>query len=173
VQMMGKLIDDLLSFSRLGKKELTSSKIDMVNLIWDVWNELKLSNSERKIVLEVMDVPDGHGDRALIKQVYANLLDNAVKFTKHRKEARIEAGGYARGNENIYYVKDNGVGFDMAYKGKLFGVFQRLHSAEEFEGTGVGLATVQRIVHRHGGRVWAEAEIDRGACLYFSLSRKE
>jgi two-component system sensor kinase len=122
--------------------------------------------------LTLNSMPSGYGDSTLIKQVYFNLLSNAVKFTKLRDPARIEAGGYTEGNEDVYYIKDNGVGFDMAYYDKLFGVFQRLHSPDDFEGTGVGLANVQRIIHRHEGRVWAEGKVDEGATFYFSLLRK-
>ena len=114
-------------------------------------------------------MPAGYGDRTLIRQVYANLFINAVKFTKYKNPAQIEAGGYIDGNANVYYVKDNGVGFDMAYYDKLFGIFQRLHSADDFEGTGVGLATVQRAVSMHGGHAWAEGKVDEGATFYFSL----
>ena len=113
-------------------------------------------------------MPPGYGDRALIKQVYMNLLSNAVKFTKFEDPALIEVGGYVDGSDDGYYVKDNGVGFDMTYYDKLFGVFQRLHKADEFEGTGIGLATIQRMINRHGGRVWAEGKVDEGATFYFS-----
>jgi two-component system sensor kinase len=172
-QMMGQLIDDLLAFSRLGRKQMSMSKIDMDQLVRDVWKELQAINPDRNMELTLKGVLPGYGDRALIKQVYFNLLGNAVKFTKHMDAAYIEAGGDTDGNEDVYYVKDNGVGFDMAYYDKLFGVFQRLHSADDFEGTGVGLAIVQRIIHRHGGRVWAEGKPDKGTCFYFTLTGKE
>jgi PAS domain S-box-containing protein len=168
-QMMGQLIDDLLTFSRLGRKDVSKSKIDMEALISDVWKELQVISPDRKINLTVNSMPSGYGDRTLIKQVYTNLLSNAVKFTKFRDPALIEVGGHADGNDDVYYVKDNGVGFDMTYYDKLFGVFQRLHKADEFEGTGIGLATVHRMINRHGGRVWAEGKVDEGATFYFSL----
>lgn len=171
-QMMGKLIDDLLSFSRLGRLEINMSSLDMEGLINDVWKELQIINPDRKLVLNLSNIPPGWGDRTLIKQVYSNLLSNAVKYTKPRAEAYIETSGYTEGNENIYYIKDNGVGFDMDYYDKLFGVFQRLHSTDDYEGTGVGLAIVQRIIHRHGGRVWAEGKVEEGATFYFALQRK-
>lgn len=167
-QMMGRLIDELLTFSRLGRKKISLSRLDMREIFRDIWQELCVINPDRRMALELMGLPSAYGDKTLIKQVFANLLANAVKFTKNRDEARIEIGGKADENEHVYYVKDNGVGFDMAYYDKLFGVFQRLHS-DEFEGTGVGLATVQRIVHKHGGRVWAEGKVGEGAVFYFSL----
>lgn len=172
-QMMGKLIDDLLAFSRLGRMELNMSRLDMEGLVNDVWMEIQIINPERKIDFKANHVPPGLGDRTLIKQVYSNLLSNAVKYTKNKSKAFIETGGSQNKNENIYYIKDNGVGFDMEYYDKLFGVFQRLHSADDYEGTGVGLAIVQRIIHRHGGRVWAESKVDEGATFYFSLPVKE
>jgi PAS domain S-box-containing protein len=167
--LMGQLIDDLLAFSRLGRKHISLTLLDIDALVRDVWKEMQNMNPDRNMVLTVNSIPPGCGDRALIKQVYINLLSNAVKFTRNRETAHIEAGGYSDGSEVVYYVRDNGVGFDMQYCDKLFGVFQRLHSADDFEGTGVGLAIVQRIVHRHGGRVWAEGKIDQGACIYFTL----
>ena len=172
-QMMGQLIDDLLAFSHLGRKDMSMSKIDMDQLVREVWTVLIDVNPGRNMIMTVNGIPPGCGDRSLIKQVYFNLISNAVKFTKYRDAARIEAGGYTEGNENIYYVRDNGTGFDMAYYDKLFGVFQRLHNGDDFEGTGVGLATVQRIVHRPGGRVWAEGKVDEGATFYFSLPSSE
>ena len=172
-QIMGKLIDDLLSFSRLGRLELNMSKLDMESLVNDVWMELQIINPDRKIDLKIKDIPPGWGDRTLIKQVYSNLLSNAVKYTKFKDKAYMETGGYRERDENIYYIKDNGVGFDMEYYDKLFGVFQRLHSADDYEGTGVGLAIVQRIIHRHGGRVWAEGKVEEGATFYFTLLQRD
>ncbi|MBI4632584.1 MAG: PAS domain S-box protein [Deltaproteobacteria bacterium] len=172
-RMMGQLIDDLLAFSRLGRKDMATSKIDMNNLIRDVWKELQIINPGRTMKLKIKDLPYCHGDQALIKQVCFNLLSNAVKFTKFKKVANIEVGGHPQENEIEYYVKDNGIGLDMAYYDKLFGVFQRLHSTHDFEGTGVGLAIVQRIIHRHGGQAWAEGKIDQGACFYFTLPIRE
>jgi PAS domain S-box-containing protein len=171
-RMMGQLIDDLLAFSRLGKKHMSISKLGMDAVIMDVWKELQTVNPERDMKLTLNSMPSGYGDRTLIKRVYFNLISNAVKFTKLRGEAHIEAGGYTEGKEDVFYIKDNGVGFDMAYYDKLFGVFQRLHNPDDFEGTGVGLATIQRIIHRHDGRVWAEGKVDEGATFYFSLPRK-
>jgi len=168
-RMMGQLIDDLLAFSRLGRAQLSKVMLDIGELIREIWEELKAINPDRRLTLKIAEIPPCRGDRGLIKQVLVNILSNAVKFTRGREEALIEAGGYNKDGEIVYYVRDNGVGFDMQYHDKMFGVFQRLHSADEFEGTGVGLAIVQRIIHRHGGRIWAEGKIDRGACFYFSL----
>ena len=132
-------------------------------------DELRPSWKDRDVELRVGELPACWGDPALLKQVWVNLLSNALKFTRRREAAVIEVGAYEEGTHPVYYVKDNGVGFDMRYVGKLFGVFQRLHKAEEYEGTGVGLAIVQRIVHRHGGRVWAEAKVGQGATFWFTL----
>lgn len=173
-QMMGKLIDDLLAFSRLGRMEINMTRLHMEDLINDVWKEIQIINPGRKLVLKINNInPRSWGDRSLIRQVYSNLLSNAVKYTKFNKETSIEAGSYQEGREDVYYVRDNGVGFDMNYYDKLFGVFQRLHSSDEYEGTGVGLAIVQRIIHRHGGRVWAEGEEGKGATFYFTLLRRD
>jgi light-regulated signal transduction histidine kinase (bacteriophytochrome) len=130
-------------------------------------------NPERRIQFSVQKLPHASGDQALIKEVLVNLLSNAFKFSKFRETATVEVGAYPEKERNVYFVKDNGVGFDMQYYDKLFSVFQRLHSAEEFEGTGVGLAIVQRIVRRHGGSVWAEGKVGEGATFYFTLARKE
>jgi len=168
-RVMGQLIDDLLAFSRMGKQEMALRKLEMDDLFKGAWAELKLANADRKMTLTIGRMPPALGDRGLMKQVVINLLSNAVKFTKNQDDARIKAGAFAGDDEIVFYVKDNGAGFDMQYSEKLFGVFQRLHRVEEFEGTGVGLAIVQRIIHRHGGRVWAESDIGRGACFYFTL----
>jgi len=169
---MGQLIDELLAFSRLGRRILAMSGLDMGELIGDVWEELKVINPNRRIILKIDEpLPPGLGDRTLIRQVFSNLLSNAIKFTGIRDNGLIEVSGCANSDENVYCVRDNGAGFDMRYYDKLFTVFQRLHSAEDFEGTGGGLAIVQRIIHRHGGRIWAEGEVGKGACFSFTLRR--
>ena len=168
-QKMGTLIDDLLAFSRLGRKAVTPCDIDMEDLLREVWEDLKAITAGRRIGFKIGAIPRAMGDRTLIKQVFTNLLSNAVKYTRLRDEALIEATGYPKGTENVYCIRDNGAGFDMADYDKLFTVFQRLHDPETFEGTGVGLAIVQRIVHRHGGRVWAEGEAGKGATFHFTL----
>ena len=168
-QKMGQLIEDLLALSRLGRKQMEISEIDMAKLAKSVFDELKTTVPERLIELDMKALPSAHGDPSMIRQVFVNLLSNAIKFTRPKEKAVIEISGTTKGNENIYCVKDNGVGFDMQYINKLFGVFQRLHSAEEFEGTGVGLAIVQRIIYRHGGRVWGEGNVKEGATFCFTL----
>jgi|GEM_PF-3172644 len=171
-EKMGQLISDLLAFSRLSRQHLKSSEVNMSELAKTVGDELKLANTGRKLDVQIGSLPSAQGDRAMLRQVLINLLSNAVKFTRNEDTATIEVAGSSSETENVYHVKDNGVGFDMQYAGKLFNIFQRLHTQEEFEGTGVGLAIVQRIVHRHGGRVWAESKLDEGATLYFALPRK-
>ena len=168
---MGRLIDDLLAFSRLGRKELDTTRVDMTDLVRAVAAELQpAEDADEPTTITVGALPAARGDRALLRQVITNLVQNAVKFSRGRPAPRIDVGTQAAvDGQNVYFVKDNGVGFDMRYAGKLFGVFQRLHSDAEFEGTGVGLATVQRIVHRHGGRVWAEAKSGEGATFFFTL----
>jgi light-regulated signal transduction histidine kinase (bacteriophytochrome) len=166
---MGLLIDDLLAFSRLGRQQMAFAPVDMALLANAVFMELKSQEKERHIEFKVGALPAAFGDRAMLRQVLQNLLANAVKFTCRQARARIELGARTEKGETIYHVRDNGVGFDMAYAHKLFGVFQRLHGADEFEGTGVGLALVQRIVQRHGGRVWAESGAMGGATFFFSL----
>jgi two-component system sensor kinase len=172
VQQMGQLIDGLLNLSRLGKQELAVVTLDMTDLVGDTWKELQVINPDRIIELTVSSMPNAYGDMILIKQVYLNLLGNAIKFTKQCTAAKIEVGGYTKDKEHVYYIKDNGAGFDMAYYDKLFGMFQRLHHAEDYEGTGIGLAIVQRVIHKHGGRVWAEGKVDNGATFYFTLPSK-
>jgi PAS domain S-box-containing protein len=171
-RIMGDLIDDLLAFSRLGRQEVRAQKIDMGGLVTSIFGELGAQDPERQMQLILNPLPAAFGDRNLINQVLVNLLGNAVKFTKSREKAIIEVGGWTEGKEDIYFVKDNGVGFDMRYVDKVFGVFQRLHRREEFEGTGVGLAIVQRIINRHGGRVWATGKVNSGAAFYFALPRQ-
>ena len=166
---MGKLIDDLLTFSRLGRKELEKSAVDMTVLMHGVMDELRRLEPGRRVAVRVDPLHPARADGNMIRQVLTNLIANAWKFTRDRPEATIEIGYASTPEETTYFVRDNGAGFDMAYANKLFGVFQRLHRTEEFEGTGVGLAIVQRIVQRHGGRVWAEGAVDRGATFYFTL----
>lgn len=170
----GELIDDLLEFSRLGRQSMRFASVPMGTLVQEAADDLQMMLKERTIELRVADVPPSHGDSRLLKLVWANVLSNAFKYTQYRTQAIIEVGWMPddlNADHITYYVKDNGVGFDMRYVQKLFGVFQRLHRKEEFEGTGVGLAIVQRIVHRHGGRVWAEGKVDGGATFYFSLRK--
>ena len=172
VAKMGRLIDDLLAFSRLGRDAMKPRHVDMTTLARTVLEDITAAEPDRTIDARVADLPDAHGDVTLLRQVWANLLGNAVKYTRPRSPAVIQVNGRTQDEEVVYSVRDNGVGFDMAYVGKLFMVFQRLHKASEFEGTGVGLALVQRIVLRHNGRVWAEARHGEGATFYFALPRK-
>lgn len=168
---MGRLIDDLLAFSQLGRKELVKAETSMNNIVGNICEEQKLIEGQRKIEFIIRELPSAVADPVTIRQVWVNLISNAVKYTRHKDQVRIEIGSEKQGDLQVYYVKDNGAGFDMTYYNKLFGVFQRLHSQKEFEGTGVGLAIVQRVVTKHGGRVWAEAKPDEGATFYFTLKR--
>jgi len=170
---MGRLIDDLLNLARVGRKQLSMQVTGLNSLAEEVKADLKRANPDRLIEWKVETLPFVECDPALMKQVFANLLANAVKFTRPRKPAVIEVGVTSQNCARAVFVRDNGVGFSMRYANKLFGVFQRLHRAEDFEGTGVGLATVQRIIHKHGGRVWAEAELDKGATFYFTLGSSD
>jgi len=171
-QRMGTLIDELLSFSRLSRKEIKPTEIDMKALAYSAFGELTLEEQRDRIDFKIGRLPVVEGDTALIHQVWINLISNAIKFTSKKDRAFIEVGTKKSTDENVYYVHDNGAGFDIQYVDKLFGVFQRLHSEDEFDGTGVGLAIVQRIVQRHGGRVWAEGEVDKGATFYFALPKE-
>jgi signal transduction histidine kinase len=166
---MGQLIDDLLAFSRVGRGEMRSVEIDLTSLARAVFAECAAGAAGRQVRLNLNPLLPARGDPSLIRQVLVNLLSNAIKYTRPRAEAEVELGSRADGNDNVYWVKDNGVGFDPRYAHKLFGIFQRLHSDEEFKGTGVGLALVQRIVSRHRGRVWAEGKPNEGAVFYFTL----
>jgi signal transduction histidine kinase len=169
---MGRLIDDLLALSRLGRQPLKAATISLGNLAQDAFREAAANEQNRDIVFTLGELAECCGDANLMRQVLINLLSNAVKFTRHAKPARIHFGSERQNREIVYFVRDNGAGFDMRYAGKLFGVFQRLHGPEEFAGTGVGLAIVKRIVERHGGRVWAEAEPGKGATFYFTLGHE-
>ena len=170
-QRMGRLMDDLLNFSRLGRKELEIAPVDLTALAQTVVRDLRQAEPERRVEVSVAALPSVQGDYSLLRQVLTNLIGNAFKFTRHRPEARVEIGSRSEGGETAFYVRDNGTGFDMRYATKLFGVFQRLHRDDEFEGTGVGLALVQRIVRRHGGRIWAEGAVGKGATFYFSIPK--
>jgi light-regulated signal transduction histidine kinase (bacteriophytochrome) len=172
-QRMGLLIDDLLTFSRLGRAPLRTERMEMNALVTEILDELRPELDGRPIDLRVGPLGTAEADPALLRQAWANLLGNAIKFTRGRSPAVIEVGcrgAAAPGGATVYHVKDNGAGFDMRYAGKLFGVFERLHRAEEYEGTGVGLAIVRRVVERHGGRAWAESRPGAGATFYFTLA---
>ena len=170
INLMGVLIENLLSFSRVQKASMSISVIDMDKLSREVWNEIRTANKERKLNFKITKIKPGYGDLTLIRQVLFNLFSNAVKFTKNQKRSIIEMSSYIESDKTVYCIKDNGAGFDMAHYDKLFGVFQRLHSNEEYEGTGIGLAIVQRIINRHGGRVWANSEVEKGATFCFTLN---
>jgi K+-sensing histidine kinase KdpD len=172
-QKMGKLIDDLLSFSRIGRAETKKSLVNLGQLVKDVVSEIEQETRGREIAWKIDALPVCYGDRSMLMLVLANLVSNAVKFTRMRTRAEIEIGCEDGDNGVEVFVRDNGAGFDMQYANKLFGVFQRLHRADEFEGTGIGLATVQRIIHRHGGKVRAEGAVDQGATFYFSLPKAQ
>ena len=174
-QKMGELIDGLLALSRLGREPMRTADVDMVDLAKAICGEQKsMLEADREVVCRVHeDLPAAYGDKRLIAQVFENLISNAMKFTRHRHPAIIEVGAEVLPSDNVYFVRDNGVGFDMNYVHKLFGTFQRLHAVTEFEGTGIGLATVRRVVQRHGGAVWAKSQEGVGATFYFSLPRQE
>lgn len=165
----GRLVDDLLAFSQLGRTRLTLTPVAMAPMVDEVVRTLELELAGRQVEWRIAALPPAWGDGAMLRQVLLNLLSNAVKYTRRRDMAVIDIGAHCLPAETIYSVCDNGIGFDMAAAGKLFGVFQRLHRAEEYEGTGIGLALVQRIIERHGGRLWAESAPDRGASFFFAL----
>jgi light-regulated signal transduction histidine kinase (bacteriophytochrome) len=169
-QRMGALIDDLLTFSRLSRQALAKRRVETGPLVRAALAELGSPWSDRRVEIRLAELPPCQGDPALLRQVWLNLLGNALKYSRKRDPAVIEIGIDHRSDQAAYFVRDNGTGFDMKYADKLFGVFQRLHRMEDYEGTGVGLATVQRIIHRHGGRVWAEAAVEQGATFFFTLA---
>ncbi len=170
-QKLLQFIEDLMAFSRLERQEVQQIGIDMGEMARSIFDEFKQIVSERRLQFEIKALPPACVDKAMVRQVLYNLFSNAIKFTKAKDPAVIKIGGRTEHDENVYYVKDNGVGFDMKYVGKLFNTFERLHSGEEFEGTGIGLAIVQRIIQRHGGRVWAEGKVNEGATFYFTLPK--
>jgi light-regulated signal transduction histidine kinase (bacteriophytochrome) len=167
---MGTLIDDLLAFSRIGRVERRETTVNLDLLIKEVVGEVQQDTDGRNIAWKIAALPDLYADRSMLRLALVNLVSNAVKFTRTRSQAEIEIGRLEQNkDEVVVFIKDNGVGFDMKYSDKLFGVFRRLHSAQAFEGTGIGLATVQRIIHRHGGRVWAQGSVDSGATFFISV----
>jgi light-regulated signal transduction histidine kinase (bacteriophytochrome) len=172
IKRMDELINALLDLSRLGRKPLEYQWIQLADVIRAAWEDVCHEAGSRKISIQIDDPPDCSADRVLLKQVYVNLLSNAIKYTRLQPEAAIHAGWTDDKDKIVYWVKDNGVGFDMQYADKLFGIFQRLHRSDQFEGNGVGLSIVQRIVFRHGGHIWAEAYPNQGATFYFTLGHK-
>jgi light-regulated signal transduction histidine kinase (bacteriophytochrome) len=168
---MGTLVDDLLAFSRTGRAEMYPRPVRMDELVDEVLQELKRDTEGRNIEWKVEPLPHVMSDRSMLKQVWVNLLSNAIKYTRQGERAEIQVGGRNHEDEFEFWVRDNGAGFDMQYARKLFGVFERLHQSEEFEGTGIGLANVQRIISRHGGRTWAEGKVGEGAIFWFTLPK--
>jgi light-regulated signal transduction histidine kinase (bacteriophytochrome) len=169
---MSQLIEDLLEFSRITRIHMNKVNIDMMKLVENVFTELKNLENGRDITLSLDNLSSADGDPSMIRQVWINLISNAIKFTRPVKSAIIKIGNEIDNGSKIYFIKDNGVGFDMKYSHNLFGVFQRLHKYKDFEGTGVGLALVERIIKRHGGKVWADAKLNEGASFYFTLKNE-
>ena len=166
---MGELIENLLSFSQLGRQEISTSRIDMGGMAQFVYDELSSAKEKEEINFHIQPLPDAMGDPSMVRQIWVNLIGNAIKFSSRSERREIEIGTLSENDETIYYVRDTGAGFDMSYADKLFGVFQRLHTLNEFEGTGVGLAIVHRVISRHNGRIWAESTLNQGSCFYFTL----
>lgn len=171
---MGSLIDDLLTFSQIAHSEMQLKEVNVDKLVQEILSDFEADTKERNIAWEIHPLPSVWADRAHLRRVLVSLISNAVKFTRLRVEAEIEIGcAPSADNETVIFVRDNGAGFDPRYAAKLFGLFQRLHSRNEFEGTGIGLANLQRIIHRHGGRTWADGAVERGATFYFSLPKQK
>jgi light-regulated signal transduction histidine kinase (bacteriophytochrome) len=169
---MADLIDALLTLSRVTRGEINNVSVDLSSVAHSIVADLQKTYPERKVKLNIAEGVRANGDARLLRIMLGNLIENAWKFTAKKGDACIDFGASSHSDAKlVYFVRDNGVGFDMSYKEKLFGAFQRLHSGREFSGTGIGLATVQRIIHRHGGRVWAEGEVEKGATFYFTLER--
>jgi signal transduction histidine kinase len=170
---MGRLIDDLLGFARLGRAELHKTEVNLDQLLLELLGDFEMETKTRNIIWEIQPLPVVWADLHLLRQALVNLLSNAVKFTSARAHPKIEIAGWPSGDGvDVVFIRDNGAGFDPLYANKLFGVFQRLHSQTQFEGTGIGLANVQRIIQRHGGRTWAEGAVDGGATFYFSIPKQ-
>ena len=170
---MGQLIDDILLLSRAGRQEMKITELNMTSLAKNIYSNFHQDTEGRTVIFTVDDLPKIKGDRVLLTQVLTNLIGNAIKFTQDKNITKIEVGFNTDKDDYIFFVKDNGAGFDMKYYDKLFGLFQRLHTQEEFSGTGVGLSIVQRIISRHGGRVWGEGKVGEGATIYFSLPKNQ
>jgi light-regulated signal transduction histidine kinase (bacteriophytochrome) len=169
VSQMKALIDNLINFSHMSRKSLNIVPVHPADIAREAFDDLRNEHAGRVVNIEIANLPPCRADPVMLKLVYINLISNALKFTRKGQESRIEIGSFRKNGQNVYFVRDNGIGFDMRYLPKLFAVFQRLHPVKEYEGSGLGLAIVQRIIHRHGGDVWAEAEIDRGATFFFTI----
>jgi len=170
---MGQLIDDLLKLSRVTRSEIHRVEVDLSRMAKEMAEELKRGEPERSVAFDIQEGVRANADPQLLRTVMVNLIENAWKFTRKKSDVRIAFGLMKEGGRKVYYIKDNGAGFDMTYANKLFTPFQRLHTPKEFEGTGIGLATVHRIIRRHGGEIWAEGKVDEGATFYFTLQSKE